>query len=51
LTYKGETKTVSEWAKHLGFDPKVLYSRIKRGWSTERALETPTGADKWHKTK
>lgn len=51
LTYKGEAKTVSEWAKHLGFDPKVLYSRIKRGWSTERALETPTGADKWHKTK
>nr|DAK62570.1 MAG TPA: PVL ORF-50-like family [Caudoviricetes sp.] len=26
-------------------------ARIKRGWSTERALETPTGADKWHKTK
>lgn len=51
LTYKGDTKTISEWAKYLEINPKILYARLKRGWTIEKALETPVGADKWHKTK
>lgn len=51
LTYKGDTKTVSEWARYLEIDPKILYARLKRGWTIEKALETPVGADRWHKTK
>ena len=51
LTYKGKTKTISEWAKYLEISPGILYSRIRRGWTTERTLETPIGADKWYKTK
>ena len=51
LTHKGNTKTVSEWARYLGIDSKILYTRLKRGWTIEKTLETPVGADKWHKTK
>jgi hypothetical protein len=51
LTYNGETKTVSEWGKAIGINAKILYARLGRGWTIERTLETPVGADKWHKTK
>ena len=51
LTHKGNTKTVSEWARYLGIDSKILYTRLKRGWTIEKTLETPVGTDKWHKTK
>ena len=38
----GETKTVAEWARELGFDQHTLKGRFFRGWSTERALTTKT---------
>lgn len=40
LTYNGETKTVSEFAKEYGLSQQCLHNRIKRGWSIERALKT-----------
>jgi hypothetical protein len=44
-TYKGETKALTDWASILGINRYTLYDRIeKRGWSVEKALETPTGA-------
>lgn len=48
LEYHGEKMTLAQWARKLGFSYCVLFQRIYRGWSVERALETPTGADKWH---
>lgn len=42
LIFGGERKTIAEWADKLGFNYKVLSERIRRGWSTERALTTPT---------
>lgn len=42
LTYKGETKTIAEWAEIVGKDQDIIQSRIKRyGWDIEKALETP----------
>ena len=41
LFYNGECKTVSEWAKCLGVNPQTLFTRLKRGWSAEKALATP----------
>jgi homospermidine synthase len=38
LTHNGETKTVRQWADALGMPYGKLRSRIKRGWTTERAL-------------
>nr|DAR53017.1 MAG TPA: PVL ORF-50-like family [Bacteriophage sp.] len=45
----GKTKTVAEWSKETGIDVKILYARLSRKWTVERALTTPVGQDKWHK--
>lgn len=37
--YKG--KTYKEWAEELGCSETVIYSRVKRGWSEEKATTTP----------
>jgi len=41
LTYKGETKPLATWAEELGFNYYVVRSRLRYGWSVERAFETP----------
>lgn len=41
LTYKGETKTISEWSTITGIAVSTLYMRLSSyGWSIEKALET-----------
>lgn len=39
-TYNGETKTEVEWSRSLGGCRGLIYDRIKRGWSVERAVTT-----------
>lgn len=39
--YKGETKVLSEWATVLGIEANTLYCRLVRGWTIQRAFETP----------
>lgn len=41
MNYKGETKTATEWAKVMGLRPHLVLERLRDGWSTEAALETP----------
>ena len=42
FTYKGETKTLSQWAIEYGFKWEQLRDRIdKLGWSFEKAISTP----------
>lgn len=41
LTYKGQTKTFSNWAKCFNLKMPTLRNRIKKGWNTEKALKTP----------
>lgn len=41
IEHNGETKTVAEWAKEKNMTYDCLRYRIKRGWSIEKALETP----------
>lgn len=38
ITYKGETKTLYEWAEKVGINPHTLESRFRRGWTVEKAL-------------
>ena len=38
LTYRGKTQTVSQWARELGIDPKLINARLRRGMSIEKAL-------------
>lgn len=41
LEYGGEVLSVSQWARKLNIDCRLLSHRIHRGWSVERALTTP----------
>ena len=38
ITYKGETKTIAEWAQEYGIKYGTLFYRIKNGWDIEEAL-------------
>jgi len=40
ITYKNETKTMSQWADVLGFELDTLKRRIYLGWSVEKAFTT-----------
>lgn len=42
-TYRGETKTIIEFAEEHGLPSYLVRSRLSRGWSIEAALTTPTG--------
>ena len=41
ITYRGETKTLAQWAKALGMSDSALRTRLRKGWSLEKALTTP----------
>lgn len=38
LTFNGETLTVSQWARKLGFSRATIPWRIKQGWPLEQVL-------------
>lgn len=42
LTANGQTMILSDWARQLGCPPQIISVRLRRGWSVERALTTPT---------
>lgn len=41
ITYKGETKTLSEWVTVLGIPRNTINNRILRGWSIVDTFEKP----------
>ena len=41
IEYNGETRTVTQWARSVGLKPKVLYDRLRHGWSLDKAMNTP----------
>lgn len=41
FSYKGETKTVTEWANIFGLPRQTVSNRVNRGWTIAQALETP----------
>lgn len=41
LEYNGQTKTFSEWSEITGINKETIKQRIRTGWSSEKALETP----------
>ena len=46
LTYNGETLTSLEWAQRTGLSAEMIRRRIRRGWSTDRALTEPIHKEK-----
>ena len=44
LTYKGETKSIKDWATQIDMPWPTLYDRVNRnGWPVDLAIETPLG--------
>lgn len=41
LTHKGKTLTVTQWAREVGLNKATLQVRLRNGWTTALALETP----------
>jgi len=41
VTVRGETKTVSQWARLLGVNPDIVFARIRRGWPEVKAVTKP----------
>jgi len=50
IEYNGEARTVIEWAEQLGMKARVLYTRLSKGWSVERALTQPVRKSPTKKT-
>ena len=47
VTFKGETKTITEWSEILNIKRTTLYSRIsKYGWSIKKSFTTPVRGHK-----
>lgn len=42
----GRQQVVTDWAREVGIDPKVIKARIDAGWPAEDALTRPT-SDAW----
>lgn len=41
LTHRGVTRTLSEWADHVGISKQAMWARIRvHGWAVDRALAT-----------
>jgi len=40
VEFRGERRTVCQWAKTVGLPFDTVTLRLKRGWSVERALTT-----------
>lgn len=45
ISYKGVTKTASQWGDHIGITGHSLLKRLRRGWSVEATLATPVMAN------
>lgn len=41
ITYNGETKNCTDWAKQLGVTSATISDRLSNGWSLEKTLTTP----------
>lgn len=41
ITFRGETRCIAEWGKIFGGERTLVYRRLSRGWSIEKAMTTP----------
>jgi hypothetical protein len=46
IEYKGQRKTLSEWARDVGISKAAISYRLKSGWAVNRIFETPVDRSK-----
>ena len=46
LTGNGITKTLADWGRITGINPRTISSRIDNGWPIEKALTEPVRREK-----
>lgn len=51
LEFNGQTKCLEEWAEEYGMSSRSLMSRLRLGWSVEKALTTPIREHKQYKAR
>lgn len=44
--FQGQSRSLAEWAEHVGVDACTLKMRLRIGWTVERALTTPVKPSK-----
>jgi len=49
ITYKGETKTLSEWGEIMPANGNTIWQRLNYGWPIDQALTTPSDRTNRHK--
>ncbi len=42
LEFQDKKDTLANWARKVGIAPHTIWGRLKRGWSVEKTLTTPT---------
>jgi hypothetical protein len=42
IAFNGKTQCIAEWAREMGLVDSCLEARLKKGWSIEKALLTPS---------
>lgn len=50
ITYKGKCQCLSAWAEELGINCSTLRSRIRNGWTVEKAFNRRDGVDEKQET-
>lgn len=45
LTFNGKSQTMTLWAEEAGITRSAIKTRLKNGWSVEKALTTPIGVE------
>lgn len=44
IEWRGEKKSIRQWAKTTGINPQTISKRIRSGWDVEKALTQPSEA-------
>lgn len=46
IEFRGRAQSVNAWTKELGLAVNTLHRRLRKGWSIEKALTTPSGGER-----
>jgi hypothetical protein len=47
ITLGGKTRTVTQWAQVQDLTPRLIYARLKSGWTSREAITRPNRERRW----